>query len=44
MPVFLSVDYYVNAPLTATYEAAYHDVPEFWREVVEGRRAAESGA
>jgi hypothetical protein len=40
MPVFLSADYYVNAPLEATYQAAYRGVPEFWREVVEGRREA----
>jgi hypothetical protein len=36
MPLFLSLDRYVNVPLEATYQAAYRGVPEFWRNVLEG--------
>jgi hypothetical protein len=37
MPLFLRSDRYVNVPLEATYQAAYRGVPEFWRDVLEGR-------
>lgn len=39
MPLFLQSDRYVNVPLDATYEAAYHGMPSFWRAVLEGRSA-----
>lgn len=37
MPIFLSPDRYVNAPLESTYEAAYRGMPAFWRDVLKGR-------
>jgi hypothetical protein len=37
MPLFVRPDRYVHVPLEATYEAAYRGMPEFWRDVVEGR-------
>jgi hypothetical protein len=40
MPLFLNPDRYVNVPLGPTYDAAYAGLPEFWREVIEGRREA----
>jgi hypothetical protein len=42
MPLFLSQDRYIPAPLEATYQAAYRGVPEFWREVLEGRRTPDA--
>jgi len=36
MPLFLRPDRYVNVPLDATYQAAYHGMPAFWRGVLEG--------
>jgi hypothetical protein len=36
MPLFLSEDYYVNVPLEATYMRAWDELPEPWREIVEG--------
>ncbi len=38
MPLFLTPDRYVSAPLEATYQAAYRGLPAFWRGVLEGRR------
>jgi hypothetical protein len=38
MPLFLRFDRYINVPLEATAEAAYRGVPEFWRDVLEGRQ------
>jgi hypothetical protein len=40
MPLFLTPDYYINAPLEQTYVSAYRGVPAFWRDVIEGRRSA----
>jgi hypothetical protein len=40
MPLFLRSQWYVNTPLEVTYETAYRGVPEYWREVVEGKRDA----
>ena len=37
MPLFLRTDHYVNVPLEATYESAYRGVPEFYRDILEGR-------
>ena len=37
MPLFLDPEWYVPAPLEATYMSAYGGVPEFWRDVVEGK-------
>ncbi len=37
MPLFLRPDRYINAPLEATYQAAYRGMPAFWRDVLEGR-------
>lgn len=38
MPLFLDLDRYINLPLETTYMAAYQGMPEFWREVLEGKR------
>jgi hypothetical protein len=38
MPLFLTPDRYINVPLETTYSAAYRGMPDFWREVLEGRR------
>jgi hypothetical protein len=35
MPLFLTVDRYVNVPLEPTYRSAYQGMPEFWRNVLE---------
>jgi hypothetical protein len=35
MPLFLSPDRYVGAPLESTYAAAYRGMPAFWRDVLE---------
>ena len=40
MPLFLSRDRYIGAPLEATYLAAYRGMPGFWRNVLEGREQA----
>lgn len=40
MPLFLRPDRYVTVPLEATYQSAYRGVPEFWRDVLEGRQPA----
>lgn len=37
MPLFLDPDWYVNTPLERTYMMAYRGVPEFWRDVIEGK-------
>jgi hypothetical protein len=39
MPLFLRPDRYVNVPLESTYQVAYSDMPQIWREVIEGRTA-----
>jgi hypothetical protein len=36
MPLFLRPDRYINVPLESTYQAAYHGMPAFWRNVLEG--------
>jgi hypothetical protein len=36
MPLFLDPEHYINAPLEATYRAAWRGTPERWRQVVEG--------
>jgi hypothetical protein len=40
MPLFLDIGRHVSVPLERTYQEAYRGVPEFWREVIEGRRSA----
>ncbi len=42
LPLFLTVERYVNLPLESTYETAWSGVPAFWREVIEGTREAPS--
>jgi hypothetical protein len=42
MPLFLDVGRHVGVPLERTYQEAYRGVPEFWREVIEGRRERSS--
>jgi len=37
MPLFLSAERYINLPLESTYAAAYHGMPAFWRNVIEGK-------
>lgn len=42
MPLFLTVDRYVDVPLEQTYQEAWRGVPEEWKEIVEGRAAMEA--
>ncbi len=35
MPLFLDVDHYIYLPLEPTYMAAYHGMPQRWRNVLE---------
>jgi hypothetical protein len=35
MPLFLTPEDYINAPLEATYRAAYSGVPRFYRDILE---------
>jgi hypothetical protein len=35
MPLFLTAEHYVNAPLESTYREAYQGMPEYWRNVIE---------
>jgi hypothetical protein len=37
MPLFLTSARYVNLPLIAAYEAAWQGMPDYWRDVLEGR-------
>ena len=37
MPLFLTSARYVALPLTASYELAFGGMPDFWRDVLEGR-------
>ena len=37
MPLFLTPDVYVLAPLEATYQSAWEGMPAYWRDVLEGR-------
>jgi hypothetical protein len=37
MPLFLQTERYVNVPFAQTYEATYRGVPEFYREILEGK-------
>jgi hypothetical protein len=37
MPLFLRDDRYINVPLESTHAATYRGVPEFYRDVLEGR-------
>jgi hypothetical protein len=37
MPLFLHPDRYINVPLEATYSEAYHGMPGFWRDLLDGR-------
>ncbi len=39
MPLFFLEGRYVNAPLQSTYLQAYHSMPAFWRDVLDGRPA-----
>jgi hypothetical protein len=36
MPLFLDDEHYVPVPLEATYQAAWHGVPERWKAVLVG--------
>jgi hypothetical protein len=38
MPLFLDIGRHVDVPLDRTYLEAYQGVPEYWRDVIEGRR------
>jgi hypothetical protein len=35
MPLFLRPDRYINLPLESTYQTAYADMPQYWRNVLE---------
>ena len=37
MPLFLTAERYVNVPLEPTYRSAYAGMPEFWRDILEGK-------
>jgi len=37
MPLFIRPDRYVGVPLESTYQAAYSGMPQFWRNVLEGK-------
>jgi hypothetical protein len=37
MPLFLTEETYVPVPLEATYQAAWDDVPAYWRDVLTSR-------
>jgi hypothetical protein len=39
MPLFFLSERYVDVPLESTYQQAYHSMPAFWRDVLEGRPA-----
>lgn len=43
MPLFLTLDRYVNVPLEASYVAAYQGMPAFWRDVLEGKQRLGDG-
>lgn len=36
MPLFLTAERYINVPLEPTYQAAWHGMPRFWKDVLEG--------
>jgi hypothetical protein len=38
VPLFLADDRYVDVPLESSYQAAYRGMPEYWRQVIEGKR------
>jgi hypothetical protein len=40
MPLFLTPDIYVPAPLEATYQAAWNGLAAYWRDVLAGKRQA----
>jgi hypothetical protein len=40
MPLFLDDETYIYVPLEATYQAAFRDLPDFWKDVLEGMRTA----
>lgn len=42
MPLFYDAGLYVQVPLEKTYDQAWRGVPEFWKDVVEGRRPMNS--
>jgi Protein of unknown function (DUF4058) len=37
IPLFLTTERYITAPLDSAYQTTYRGVPEFWREVLEGK-------
>jgi hypothetical protein len=34
MPLFLDADHYVNVPLEDTYQAAFHGIPQRYRDLL----------
>jgi hypothetical protein len=42
MPLFLRPDRYVNVPLESTYQDRYRSMPQFWRDILEGRHSGNS--
>ena len=42
LPLFLTSERYINVPLQSTYDAAFAEMPEYWRKVLDkgsnGRR------
>jgi hypothetical protein len=39
MPLFLDEETYIYVPLETTYETAFRDMPDFWRDVLEGKES-----
>jgi hypothetical protein len=37
MPLFLTAERYINVPLEATYQASWRGMPQFWKDVLEGK-------
>jgi hypothetical protein len=35
MPLFFTSDRYINVPLQTTYDAAFEEMPEYWRKLLE---------
>lgn len=42
MPLFYDDGLYVQVPLEKTYDQAWRGVPEFWKDVIEGRRSIDA--
>lgn len=41
MPLFLTSERYINLPLATTYETTFQAMPDFWRDVLQGKQPDE---